>query len=85
MKASSCRFPEDLKAPFAFAGKRGQALLIHGFTGIPNEVRPLAEVFGGLGFSVIAPLLPGHGLDGAAINEKITITGPWPLKRPTIS
>ena len=62
-------FPEDLKAPFRFGGTQGRALLIHGFTGIPNEVRPVAEVFGELGFAVSAPLLPGHGKDGAAINN----------------
>tara|TARA_Y100001968_G_C19355990_1_gene717198 strand:+ start:216 stop:1001 length:786 start_codon:yes stop_codon:yes gene_type:complete len=62
-------FPADLKAPFRFDGTQGSALLIHGFTGIPNEVRPMAEVFWEFGFAVSAPLLPGHGKDGAAINE----------------
>ena len=61
-------FPEDLKAPFHFHGEEGSALLIHGFTGIPNEVRPMAEVFDEFGFAIRAPLLPGHGKDGAAIN-----------------
>ena len=63
------RFPEDPKAAFHLQGHHGQALLLHGFTGTPYEVRPLAEVFHDLGFSVWAPLLPGHGDDGAAINR----------------
>lgn len=36
-------------------------LLLHGFTGSPWEVRPLAESLADRGFFVRAPRLPGHG------------------------
>lgn len=35
-------------------------LLIHGFTATTAEVRPLARVLRGHGYSVAGPLLPGH-------------------------
>lgn len=38
-------------------------LLIHGFTGSPASMRPLAEDLAERGFSVELPLLPGHGTD----------------------
>jgi carboxylesterase len=40
-------------------GTRG-VLCLHGFTGTPFEVRPLAEALAGHGFTVIAPALAGH-------------------------
>ena len=36
-------------------------LLLHGFTGQPFEMEPLAEALGARGFRVSLPLLPGHG------------------------
>lgn len=36
-------------------------LVLHGFTGCPQSMRPLAEAFAGAGFTVELPLLPGHG------------------------
>jgi carboxylesterase len=36
-------------------------LVLHGFTGNPQSMRPLAEAFAAAGFSVSLPLLPGHG------------------------
>jgi len=36
-------------------------LVLHGFTGSPVSMRPLAEVFAGAGFAVELPRLPGHG------------------------
>lgn len=38
-------------------------LLLHGFSGSPFEVRPLAEALATKGYRVAAPLLPGHGTD----------------------
>jgi carboxylesterase len=35
-------------------------LCLHGFTGTPFEVRPVAEALAGRGFSVAAPVLAGH-------------------------
>lgn len=47
----------------ASGGERGQvgALVLHGFTGCPQSMRPLAEAFAAAGFTVELPLLPGHG------------------------
>jgi carboxylesterase len=36
-------------------------VLVHGFTGSPVSLRPLAELLGRRGFAVELPLLPGHG------------------------
>jgi len=47
--------------PFsALSGPNG-ALVLHGFTGNPGSMRPLAEAFADAGLSVELPLLPGHG------------------------
>jgi carboxylesterase len=35
--------------------------VLHGFTGNPQSMRPLAEAFAAAGFTVEVPLLPGHG------------------------
>jgi carboxylesterase len=50
--------------PGAFRFDRGGdvgAVLLHGFTGTPTEVRGLGEHLAAQGVSVTAPLLPGHG------------------------
>ena len=49
------------KSPLTIAGDQRGVLCLHGITGTPFEVRPLAEAFGRLGCSVEAPLLAGHG------------------------
>jgi carboxylesterase len=49
------------KSPLAIAGDGRGVLCLHGITGTPYEVRPLAEAFGRLGCSVEAPTLAGHG------------------------
>jgi carboxylesterase len=41
------------------------ALVLHGFTGSPVSMRPLAEAFAAAGFAVEMPRLPGHGTDPA--------------------
>jgi len=46
---------------FAVDGGRVGCLLLHGFTGTPAEMRSLAEWLAERGYSVRAPLLPGHG------------------------
>jgi carboxylesterase len=45
---------------FARGGPIG-CLLIHGFSGNPAELRPLAEHLVDHGYTVAVPLLPGHG------------------------
>ncbi|MBK5224139.1 MAG: alpha/beta fold hydrolase [Acidimicrobiia bacterium] len=47
--------------PLSIAGGPVGALVIHGFTGNPQSMRGLAEAFGGAGFTVEMPRLPGHG------------------------
>ncbi len=50
--------------PGAFSFERDSdvgALLLHGFTGTPTEVRALGEHLASQNISVVAPLLPGHG------------------------
>ena len=39
----------------------GAPLIIHGFTGCPQSMRPLAEAFAAAGLSVELPRLPGRG------------------------
>ncbi len=36
-------------------------LVLHGFTGNPQSMRPMAEAFAAAGYTVSLPLLPGHG------------------------
>lgn len=36
-------------------------LVLHGFTGSPHSMRPLAEALANRGYAVEAPRLPGHG------------------------
>jgi carboxylesterase len=51
------------KSPFFAKAKAGAkaALCLHGFSGTPFEVRPLAEALAARGYTVSAPLLAGHG------------------------
>lgn len=55
------RFAESEHQPFSLPGERGGALLIHGFMGTPNEMRPLAHELNQFGFHTVVPLLPGFG------------------------
>ena len=47
--------------PQSWAGGPNGALVIHGFTGNPQSMRPLAQAFADAGFTTELPLLPGHG------------------------
>jgi carboxylesterase len=47
--------------PLSHVGDRRGALVLHGFTGNPNTVRPVANALVAAGFSVEMPRLPGHG------------------------
>ncbi len=56
--------PADLlegAEPFSSSNGPHGVLVLHGFTGCPQSMRPLAEAFADAGFSVELPLLPGHG------------------------
>lgn len=45
-------------------------LLIHGFTATTTEVKQFANYLGSKGFTVYAPLLPGHGTNPQDLNRK---------------
>lgn len=47
--------------PFAADGGPVGVLVLHGFTGSPQSVRPWAEHLAAAGLTVRAPRLPGHG------------------------
>jgi carboxylesterase len=47
--------------PFAADGGRTGVLVLHGFTGSPQSMRPWAQYLAGAGYTVRLPLLPGHG------------------------
>lgn len=47
--------------PFDAAGGDVGVLVLHGFTGNPSSMRPLAEFLADEGFTVSLPRLPGHG------------------------
>ena len=51
----------DRRAAFSASGGPVGALILHGFTGSPASMRPLADAVAKAGFSVELPLLPGHG------------------------
>ena len=58
-------YREEIKLvndPFYFQGSNGQAVLfIHGWTGVPYELRRLGKFLNKKGYTVYAPLLKGHG------------------------
>src|SRR3712207_1552983 len=47
--------------PFVAEGGRVGALVLHGFTGSTQSIRPWAEALAEAGLTVYAPRLPGHG------------------------
>jgi carboxylesterase len=49
--------------PFSHSGGPDGVLVIHGFTGNPQSMRPIAETLAEEGLTVELPLLPGHGRD----------------------
>ncbi|MDO9546998.1 MAG: alpha/beta fold hydrolase [Pelolinea sp.] len=61
--------PELPGDPINFIGSKTGVLLIHGFTATTAEVRLLAGYFIKLNFTVIAPLLPGHGTTPKDLNK----------------
>jgi carboxylesterase len=50
----------DKSAFFAKGRDRRAALVLHGYSGTPFEVRPIAEGLAAQGFTVLAPVLAGH-------------------------
>lgn len=56
--------------PYLLSGGTKGVLLVHGFTGSPAEMRPLADYLHGCGYTVLAPLLPGHGTSIEDLEQK---------------
>lgn len=54
--------------PFHHEGGRTGAVLVHGFTGTPQSLRPWAEHLAAAGLTVALPRLPGHGTTTAEAN-----------------
>jgi len=57
--------PRSGAEPWSSLGSGARArrgiMLLHGFTGSPVSLRPIAEMLARRGFAVELPLLPGHG------------------------
>ncbi|MHB8420559.1 MAG: alpha/beta hydrolase [Myxococcales bacterium] len=53
----------DPALAFRLEAEGPPCLLLHGFTGMPAELRYLGERLHARGFDVLAPCLPGHGHD----------------------
>lgn len=66
-RAGGFSVPSFDKSPLSIPGDDRGALCLHGFTGTPFEVRPLAEALGREGLTVAAPTLAGHGDSLAAL------------------
>jgi carboxylesterase len=54
--------------PFYFRGKRAGCLLIHGFTGTPDEMRWLGRQLSSAGHTVVGVRLAGHGTSPEDMN-----------------
>jgi carboxylesterase len=54
---------------FLIEGNDIGVVLLHGFTATTAEVRLLADYLSGFGYTLSAPLLPGHGTQPAELNK----------------
>jgi len=61
--------PELDGSSFIYQGGKTGFLLLHGFTASTAEVRPLGERLHAAGFTLSAPLLPGHGTHPDDLNK----------------
>lgn len=61
--------------PFFLSGSATAILLLHGFTASPSEVKALGQSLQQKGYTVSAPLLPGHGSHPKHLNA--TTLGEW--------
>lgn len=55
--------------PFTYEGSQTGVLLLHGFTATTAEVRLLADRLRVSGYTIHAPLLPGHGTKPEDLNK----------------
>jgi carboxylesterase len=59
-----------LDDPYSFylEGTNGKGvMLVHGLTGIPAEMKFIARALNRKGYTIYAPLLPGHGVDSKTL------------------
>ena len=72
------------KSPISIAGDGRGVLCLHGLTGTPFEVRPLAEALGTAGYTVEVPLLAGHGatLRDLAATQLVGLAGVGGARAP---
>jgi len=59
----------DEAQPFFLTGSKTAILLLHGFTASPTEVKALGLLLQQSGYTVSAPLLPGHGSHPRHLND----------------
>ncbi len=64
-------FQQKLKGLSLTPGSKVGVLLLHGLTGMPNEMRSIAKALESIGCVVSVPLLPGHG----GTHEELLDTG----------
>ncbi|MDQ6716069.1 MAG: alpha/beta fold hydrolase, partial [Actinomycetota bacterium] len=55
--------------PYQHDGSDTGVLLVHGYTGSPQGLRPWAEHLAAEGYTVRLPLLPGHGTTWKDLNR----------------
>src|SRR5262249_5513538 len=61
LRASRKEFITKLESLKLSPGANMGALLLHGLTGMPNEMRPIEKALEGIGCKVSVPMLAGHG------------------------
>ncbi|MBK9122513.1 MAG: alpha/beta fold hydrolase [Chloroflexi bacterium] len=66
-------FTGDEHRPFTLVGHRGVVLLVHGFPGTADDLRPLAEELHAADWTVEAMLLPGFGPEIAVLSSKTAL------------
>lgn len=66
-------FSGDEHRPFTLEGDRGVVLLVHGFPGTADDLRPLAEELHASGWAAEAMLLPGFGPEIAYLATKTAL------------
>jgi carboxylesterase len=57
--------------PLSHEGSDVGVLVLHGFTGSPQTMRPVADALVAEGFSVELPRLPGHGTDVEEMKQTV--------------
>lgn len=69
-KVEIYQHPELDGSSFYLGDGETAVLCLHGFTATTTEVRPLGDFLAQNGYTVAAPLLPGHGTTPTDLNKK---------------